>query len=693
MNKGGESDIASINKNQINYFNKNIANLPNTVSNCFIKKIKTSTIQKKLPKKYIQEKFKFNKIIIKNIKKYDLNQSQKNLSIINDIIDKKQNHFCSMYRDYFIYKCQEEFFRKYYHMDESVKRFPKFYLYYCNYFKFFLKPTLSDLYMCDLIRKNGDNQAKYFYDKYNHFKDKTKEKGDKYDFKSIFTIITKNEIDNNTDIVNSDNISKIENNNTNTNTNTHNNPKQKNINKTNFNQSTLILSYDSLNNSKNKNMEQIEEPSISLLSIANLINQNKNLNDKDEENRKTEEEFIKNKINLFLNLNDKITQKSTTILTSARSKIFDSLKEKTNLKRRKNVFKYKSNKDEIHNLNNDNSNNNIRLLKNENQEIKHDLNLNSKNPHIKNNINLSLPQKPKINKIYEKNNKNDSPEKININKENKMIVINSRNDKRRNNFNYINTNINLNMNLKIKIKTNTMNLRYTKSNTSLNTLKNLRPRKQPSCTLKTDCYQTSHITNNNSSKKCYSSISNLKSSINSIEKISQNKSKNIYKNSSHKNYNNFTTQITRVQKKVSTSRNISTDFTHNRKMDNPPKNIYFFSSGLSQINKNEKIYKNNNICLSSHIFYKTFKNEDNKNIKGINNLKKDSEKKISVYSGLSRKNLPKNRLYSSSIEDKKQTLNKLFKELENLTLLKHNKENNIDKSNRHTVIEYNQKYN
>ena len=685
MNKEEEFDIIPINKIKKNNFNKNLVNLPNSISNCLFKQIKASSIQKKLPKKIIQEKYKFNKIIINNIKKYDLNESQKNLFIINDIINKKQNHFCSIYRDYFIYKCQEEFFRKYYHMDEIVKRFPKFYLYYCNYFKFFLKPMLSDLYMCDLIRKNGDNQAKYFYDKYNHFKEKTKEKGDKYDFKSIFTIITKNEIDNNADIANSDNISKIENNNTNNNTN--NNPKKKNINETNYNQSTLILSYDSLDNSKNKNMEQMEEPSISLLSLANLIKQNKNLNDKDEENGKTEEEFIKNKINLFLNLNDKLTQKSTTILTSARSKIFDSLKEKTNLKRRKNVFKYKTNDGEIHNLNNNNSNNNIKILKNDNKEIKPDLNLNSKNPQIKNNVNLSLPQKPKINKIYEKNNNNDSLEKINISRENKMISINSRNDKRKSNFNYINTNINMN----IKPKTNTMNLRYTKSNTSLNTLKNIRPRKQPSCTLKTDFYQTSHITKNNNSRKIYSSISNLKNSINTIEKISQNK--NLYKNSSYKNYNNFSTQITKVQKKIPASRNISNDFTHNRKMDNPPKNIFFFSSGLNQINKNEKIYKNNNICLSSHIFYKTFKNEDNKNIKGINNLKKDSEKKISVYNGLSRRNLTKNRLYSSSIEDKKQTLNKLFKELENLTLLKHNKENNNGKNNIYTVIEYNKKYN
>ena len=689
MNKEEESGNIPINKITNNNLNKNISNVPNTFSNCFIKQIKASSIQKNLPKKNMKEKYKFNKIILNNIKKYDLNQSQKNSYIINDIINKKQNHFCSIYRDYFIYKCQDEFFRKYYHKDESVKRFPKFYLYYCNYFKFFLKPMLSDLYMCDLIRKNGDNQAKYFYDKYNHFKDKTKQKDDKYDFKSIFTIITKNEIDNNADIVNSDNISKIENNNTNTNTN--NNPKQKNINESNYNQSTLILSYNSLDNSKNKNIEQIEEPSISLLSIANLINQNKNLSDKDEENDKIEEKFIKNKINLFLNLDDKITQKSTTILTSTRRKMFDSLKEKTILKRRKNVFKYKYNDDEIHNLNNNNSNNNIRIVKNENKEIKHDINLNSKNPQIKNNENLSSPQNPKINKIYEKNNKNDSLEKISFNNENKMIANNSRNDKRRSNFHYINTNINLNMNL--KPKTTSMNLRYTKSNTSLNTIKNLRPRKQPSCTLKTDFYQTSHIVNNNNNKKCCSSISSLKSSINTIEKLSQNKSKFLYKNSSHKNYNNFRTQITRVQKKIPASRNISTDFTHNRKMDNPPKNIFFFSSGLNQINKNEKIYKNNNICLSSHIFYKTFKNEDNKNLKGINNLKKDSEKKISVYNGLSRRNLTKNRLYSSSIEDKKQTLNKLFKELENLTLLKHNKENNNDKCNRCTVIEYNQKYN
>jgi hypothetical protein len=348
------------------------------------------------------------------------------------------------------------------------------------------------------------------------------------------------------------------------------------------------------------------------------------------------------------------------------------------------MFKYKSNDDEIHNLNNNNSN--IRILNNENKEIKTDLNLNSKKPQIKSNINISLPQKPNINQIYEKNNKNDSLEKKNINKENKMIIINSRNDKRRSNFNYINTNIKINL----KSKTNTMNLRYTKSNTSLDTLKNLRPRKQPSCTLKTEYYQTSLITNNNNIKKYHSTISNLKSSINTIEKLSQNN--NLYKNSSHKNYNNFTTQITRIKKRIPASRNISTDFTYNRKMDNLPKNIYFFSSGLSQINKNEKIYKNNNICLSSHIFYKTFKNEDNKNIKGINNLKKDSEKNISVYSGLNRRNLPKNRLYSSSIEDKKQTLSKLFKELENLTLLKHNKENNNDKNNRYTVIEYNNKY-
>jgi hypothetical protein len=236
-----------------------------------------------------------------------------------------------------------------------------------------------------------------------------------------------------------------------------------------------------------------------------------------------------------------------------------------------------------------------------------------------------------------------------------------------------------------------MNLRYTKSNTSLNSLKNFRPRKQPSCTLKTDFYQTSHITKNNNSRKIYSSISNLKNSINTIEKISQNK--NLYKNSSYKNYNHFSTQITKVQKKIPASRNISNDFTHNRKMDNPPKNIYFFSSGLSQINKNEKIYKNNNICLSSHIFYKTFKSEDNSNIQGINHLKKDSEKKIRIYSGLNRRNLTKNRIYSSSIEDKKQTLNKLFKELENLTLIKHNKENNNGKNNRYTVIEYNKKYN
>jgi hypothetical protein len=92
MNKEKEFDFILINNIPINNFNKNKVNFAKNDSNCFIKHVKaSSSTQKKLSKKNIKEKYKYNKIIINNIKKYDLNQSQKNVFKINDIINKKQN--------------------------------------------------------------------------------------------------------------------------------------------------------------------------------------------------------------------------------------------------------------------------------------------------------------------------------------------------------------------------------------------------------------------------------------------------------------------------------------------------------------------------------------------------------------------------------------------------------------------------
>ena len=663
MNVFREKDVIHINKNFL------------TKTNYKHPTLYTSRFNKKYEKKVFKpNKLYFKKIIINNIKKYNLNQTQINIFKINNLIYNHKSHYTSIFKDNFLFSNRIELLKRYYTFGEISKRFPRFYLYYINYFKFFLKPMFSDFYFSEILRKNGDKQAKYFYEKFNEKNDKNKKKINKEEFKTFFNKVLKREIDNN--ISNSKIISNIPNININSNNNI-------NIKQRNNYQSTLILSFDSLDNSKNKNYIQSEDQSISLLSLANLINQNNNSNIKKEENN--EDDFIKNKINLFLSLNDKtIAQKTTTIVTSARSKIFDTLKEKSIVKRQKNIFKLKGSSTNIRIINDNKSKQVRKYLENNFKENECYINMKTKNHSLKNTKSSLVCVKPKENKIIQKeiNNNENSIDKNK--KEKEIIIIPFRNNIKDNN--YISTNINF------RQKANISNLRYTKSNTNLNIFKNFNSKKAPFHITKAENHPPTQITNsNNNSQKFYNSVSNLKKNINNtIEKLNHNNlsdRNNISKNPNYKDYYNSSTQITKIKKKVSASRNIKTEFNQSQKMELHGKSIYFFSSGLNQINRNEKIHKNSHICLESHIFYKTFKKDDNyKTFKGINNLKKESENS----SASNRRIFPnRNRIISSSIDDKKQRLNKLFKELENLTILKKN--NNDFENNKLSVVEYNKK--
>ena len=622
MNEDYISDIIAINKNQKNIINKNKTKvkLPTTISKITVIKY---TSQNSI--KINNKKYNYYKIIINNIKKYNFNEYKYNLSIINNLILHKKNHFISILQEKIIFYYNNEFLKKYYFKIDIIKKFPKFNLYYKNYFKFFLKPTFTDFYFCNIIRKNSNKLASVFYDKYNDNKIINKQNKINSNFKSIFTKAQKMEIQN---IINNS-ITK--------------NPE--NENKT---LSTIIFSYESLNNSNNNNINASkEETSNSLISITNLINQSKIVRNKHKE--KNEKNYFKNKINLFLNLEDKttFTQKST-LLSSTRSKKYEAIKEKTNISNNNNFCDFINNNNKILKEKR-NKNYKISTLKNK-KENEHDTGFNFK--YNMNKKPISLQQKSKSFKNFK-----DSKTKIG----NEIIIIATKK-------NFINRNYtseNSNNNSKKKI-----NELFLKSNSNSNI---------NSCRNKTSLYsltnnnyysQTTQIKKNNKNYNYFSSNNNFfcKNTIKNEDIIiNKNKKPNIFKD-----YNFSTTQITRINKKKLFSRNLITDLVYSQKRMSHWKNNNFTTSSNS-MNKDQKIYINNNNYFSSNNFYNNSKlDKSNKGIKFPINIQKyinnDNEEKINKFR--------KNKVYNSSIENNKMKLNKLIKEIENLNLLKKIHKNN-----------------
>ena len=321
------------------------------------------------------------KIIIKNINKYNANNSQIGLNIIQNFIEDKAAHKKVILKEYNKFNNNTEYLKGFYKHKEIIKIFPKFYIYYKNYFQFFLKPTLSDFKFNDLLKKNGDNQAKYFYETYiNNKNDLTKNRnqlGFRYNKKVLGT----------------------------------------NILEKNNNHSSINISNEIINNTKQKNSDF---SSISLLSIINLINnKNTSLNKLDEEN-----DFLKKKINLFLdnkkdnNLNNK-SQKSTTVLTPKNNhnlKIINNYQNNQDFRKTKpkirNILNNYNNIKSIFQNNNDNigiiclsERNNIgQNYKSNFQNLKSDIQLKSKNNNS--NVNDKKTKKITNNSNFDTSNNN-----------------------------------------------------------------------------------------------------------------------------------------------------------------------------------------------------------------------------------------------------------------------------------------------
>ena len=102
-------------------------------------------------------------IINNQLQKNNSSPNQKNIMIINDIIETKTNHFLATFKDFLITDYVEEFLKRYFIMDECEELIPKFYLYYKNYLKFFCRGFFIDFKANKIIQDNGELQAELYY--------------------------------------------------------------------------------------------------------------------------------------------------------------------------------------------------------------------------------------------------------------------------------------------------------------------------------------------------------------------------------------------------------------------------------------------------------------------------------------------------------------------------------------------------
>ena len=120
-------------------------------------------------------------LINKNLQKHNSTPQEKNIMLINDLIESKETHFIAIFKDYLISDYQEEFLRRYFIITEINEVMPKFYQYYKNYLNFFCKGTFSDFDVNQIMQEFGECQAEFYYNRNYGHKDRMQKKEKKDD--------------------------------------------------------------------------------------------------------------------------------------------------------------------------------------------------------------------------------------------------------------------------------------------------------------------------------------------------------------------------------------------------------------------------------------------------------------------------------------------------------------------------------
>ncbi len=262
--------------------------------------------------------------------KYKTTENTLGNFIITSLIKKKRGSHNLNFKELNILNDENEYFKRFYNINDSYFRIPKYYEYYKNYLLYFCKPFIRGKGVNKILLKHMEKAAEEFY-KLN-FEEENKNKSDK----------EKNQIINfHPKIFSKNVIQEIENERLETKNVNYENEKNKFFKK--------VKSVDGLIIKDNEDIS-------SFFGISKITYQISSYDDS----------ILKN---------TKINNLSFTSLLS----IFDKIKEKKNIKNKKNIDKKKEKKFEHNNLNITTNNTNNNSKKNNKREIRNNIsNLNLK---------------------------------------------------------------------------------------------------------------------------------------------------------------------------------------------------------------------------------------------------------------------------------------------------------------------------
>ena len=103
------------------------------------------------------------KITFKKISKKYTKNKYYNINIINSFLINRNTHLVSIFKDYMIWDYQEEFLKRFYNIEETLIRLPKFFDFYLNYLNFFSQPTLNNFSFNEILQDNCEEKAELFY--------------------------------------------------------------------------------------------------------------------------------------------------------------------------------------------------------------------------------------------------------------------------------------------------------------------------------------------------------------------------------------------------------------------------------------------------------------------------------------------------------------------------------------------------
>ena len=593
----------------------------------------------------------------KNLEKYNSTPSQKNIMLINDLIESKETHFIATFKDYLISDFHEEFLRRYFQFHETKEILPKFYQYYKNYLNFFCKGIFCDFYLNEVMQEYGECQAEFYYNKNYGHKDRMKKKEKK-------------------------DLNELENNHNEESYESENNSNNNNINIRSIFSKSIKYSIDLIQNSQiNSNLENKKDLSnIKPINYSKdnsiTLPDNSSVSYNDIITNQNSLRFIINMINNKNELNKKIKNKKSEIISNKNKNRFNNDNNinyilNNNYKKiinnnNKNIL----NKKDTQTLSKTNSNANIKnkaktRIKSSNTKTKG-------NPYISNYKKyiefLTNKQRNKSNDPKIKISQDEftfSLQKINKNIKNKNIISPLSPNGLINHFNFFSSN---NPENKKQLNNNIINNNPPKISSSLFLVNNLFNKTTRNSSKYSTIFPLSTMKNNLSKNKS-NNINNEKKEKKKVFK--KDKIGNLNNNTNNKFMNfNPNISIKSVKNLSPQSRNLNNNNNYNSANSKP--------LSYSTVN-NCNININNNIILSNNYFNSKNYHPMNGHHQ-INSLtKKKFDKKMRQKNNLINKSLTKN---TTSRNYSKNDLNRFKTEVNILNLLNQEKE----KSNKNTNI-------